>query len=218
MKPRILISPSVGHAENYIRAVEKAGGEPVAIHSPTEFEGYDGLLLAGGEDISPELYGEVNEGLSVGMDKAREASDPLAVDAFIKAGKPILGICRGMQALNVIFGGTMIQHLNEKCAVHTPENGVDKFHTVKIESGSIIHTLYGEETEVTSSHHQAVKDIADAFVVTAAAPDGTVEAIEHKTLNIVGVQWHPERYDCGAKLIEWFVGVCELSEEVTVKK
>jgi len=209
MKPCILISVSKGHSENYVRAVEKAGGVPVAIHAPTEFDGYDGLVLAGGEDISPELYGEVNEGLSLGMDKEREASDREAFDAFIKAGKPILGICRGMQALNVLCGGTMIQDLGEKCAVHRAENGADKFHSVKIEQGSLLHGLYGNETVVTSSHHQAVKAIAECFVVTANADDGAVEAIEHKSLDIVGVQWHPERYDGGAKLIEWFVEKCK---------
>ena len=209
MKPRILISVSKGHSENYVRVVEKAGGAPVAMHAPMEFDGYDGLLLAGGEDISPELYGEVNEGLSLGMDKEREASDREAFDAFIKAGKPILGICRGMQALNVLCGGTMIQDLGEKCAVHRAENGVDKFHSVKIEQGSLLHGLYGNETVVTSSHHQAVKAIAECFVVTACAQDGTAEAIEHKSLDIVGVQWHPERYEGGAKLIEWFIEKCK---------
>ena len=209
MKPRILISVSKGFSENYVRAVEKAGGIPVAMHAPMEFDGYDGLLLAGGEDISPELYGEVNEGLSLGMDKEREASDREAFDAFIKAGKPILGICRGMQALNVLCGGTMIQHLDNKCETHTAVNGADKFHSVKIEQGSLLHGLYGNETVVTSSHHQAVKAIAECFEVTANADDGTAEAIEHKSLDIVGVQWHPERYEGGAKLIEWFIEKCK---------
>ena len=209
MKPVILISCSKGHMDNYIRAAENAGAVAKAMHAPLEFENYDGLILAGGEDISPELYGEVNEGLSVGMDTEREKSDLLAVDAFVKMGKPILGICRGMQTLNVLFGGNMIQDLGEKCDTHTAKGGVDKRHTVKIESGSLLHKLYGEETEVNSSHHQAVKDVADAFNLTASALDGTAEAIEHKSLKIVGVQWHPERYDGGEKLVRWFVDLCK---------
>lgn len=209
MKPRILISGSLGHMDNYVRAVEKAGGVPTAIHAPLEFDGYDGLILAGGEDISPELYGEVNDGLSIGMDKEREESDRMAVEAFIKAGKPILGICRGMQMLAVIFGGNMIQDLGEGCKTHRAEGGVDKFHIVRSEKGTLLEALYGEEFETNSSHHQAVKTVSEDFVVTAYAKDGTTEAIEHKTLDILGVQWHPERYDGGAKLIEWFVNQCK---------
>ena len=141
MKPVILISCSKGHMDNYIRAAEKAGAVAKAMHAPLDFENYDGLILAGGEDVSPELYGEVNEGLSVGMDTVREKSDRLAVDAFVKMGKPILGICRGMQTLNVLFGGNMIQDLGEKCDTHTAKGGVDKCHTVKIENGSLMHKL-----------------------------------------------------------------------------
>ena len=209
MKPRILISGTLGHMDNYVRAVEKSGGIPTAIHAPLEFENYNGLILAGGGDIEPSLYGEINEGLSVGMDAERETSDRLAVDDFVKKGRPILGICRGMQSLNVLFGGNMIQDLGEKCETHTAKDGVDKRHAVKIKNGSILYKLYGEETEVNSSHHQAVKDVADVFDLTASAPDGTAEAIEHKSLNIMGVQWHPERYDGGEALVRWFVDLCK---------
>ena len=208
MKPRILISGSVGHMDNYARAVENAGGIPVAVHAPEEFENYDGLILAGGEDISPELYGQENSGLSVGMDADREKSDGIAVDVFVRAGKPVLGICRGMQMLNVLFGGDMIQDLGEECKTHTAEGNVDKFHAVNTVANTMIYKLYGERTEVNSSHHQAVKTVPETFAVSAYAQDGTVEAIEHKKLDIWGVQWHPERYDGGAKLIAWFVNKC----------
>lgn len=210
MKPRILISGSKGSLINYLNAIEKAGGVGDAMYAPIlDANGYDGLILAGGSDISPELYGDINNGLSVGMDLEREKSDKIMADAFIKAGKPVLGICRGMQMLNVLFGGTMIQDLGDKCAVHTPENGVDKSHAVDIEKGSVLFEIYGESAEVNSAHHQALKDVAEDFTVTARAKDGTVEAIEHKTLKIFGVQWHPERYDGGAEFVKWFVELCK---------
>ena len=209
MKPRILISGTAGRMDNYVRAVSDAEGDTAAVYAPAEFESYDGLILAGGEDIAPGLYGQVNEGLSVGMDPVREASDRMALDAFVKAGKPVLGICRGMQMLAVLFGGDMIQDLGEGCKTHTGEGGVDKFHTVRAGKGTLLNTLYGDEFETNSSHHQAVKTVSEDFAVTAYAQDGTIEAIEHKSLDIVGVQWHPERYDGGAKLIEWFVEKCK---------
>lgn len=210
MKPRILISGSKGPLTNYLNAIEKAGAVGEGVHAPdTDIDGYDGLILAGGEDISPELYGDVNNGLSVGMDLEREKSDKIMADAFIKAGKPVLGICRGMQMLNVLFGGTLIQDLGELCTTHTPENGADKTHEVYVEQGSVLFQLYGERTTVNSAHHQAIKDAADAFSVTARADDGTIEAIEHKALKVFGVQWHPERYDGGAKFVEWFVQLCK---------
>ena len=209
MKPRVLISGTAGKMANYILAVEKAGGTAVAVYAPAEFEDYDGLILAGGGDIAPELYGEVNSGLSAGMDTEREASDRQAVDAFLKAKKPVLGICRGAQMLNVLFGGTMIQDLGENRKMHTPEGRDDKFHTVRTERNTFLCELYGDEFEVNSSHHQAVKEVAEAFCVAACASDGTIEAIEHENRDIYGVQWHPERYEGGAKLIEWFVDRCK---------
>lgn len=209
MKPRILISGTAGKMANYILAVEKAGGAAVAVYAPMEFAGYDGLILAGGSDISPELYGEENCGLSMGVDSERETSDRQAVDAFVKMGKPILGICRGEQMLNVLFGGTMIQDLGERCKTHTPEGRDDKFHIVRAEQNTFLYELYGDEFEVNSSHHQAVKNISEKFLVAARASDGTVEAIVHKKLNIYGIQWHPERYDGGAKLVQWFVELCK---------
>ena len=209
MKPRVLISGTAGKMANYILAVEKAGGTAVAVYAPTEFEGYDGLILAGGSDISPELYGEKNNGLSVGVDNEREESDRQAVDAFVKMGKPILGICRGVQMLNVLFGGTMIQDLGEGCKTHTAEGRDDKFHAVKAERNTFLYEIYGEEFETNSSHHQAVKDAAEEFAVVARALDGTIEALAHESKEIYGLQWHPERYDGGTKLVEWFVGKCK---------
>ena len=208
MKPRILISGTAGKMANYILAVEKAGGTAVAVHAPTAFDGFDGLILAGGSDISPELYGEENCGLSKGVDLERESSDRLAVDAFVKAGKPILGICRGEQMINVLFGGTMIQDLGEGCKTHTAEGRDDKFHTVKAEEGTFVFNLYGAELETNSSHHQAVKNVAEGFTVAAHAQDGTIEALEHKSKKIYGVQWHPERYEGGEKLVRWFIELC----------
>ena len=103
-------------------------------------------------------------------------------------GKPILGICRGHQVLNVYFGGTLTQHIEG----HRASEGTC-FHASETEENSIMRRLFGKTLTVNSIHHQAVNAVGDGFLVTQRSADGTVEAIEHKSMPIIGVQWHPER-------------------------
>ena len=195
-KPRILLS-AVSKKENYEEAVRACGGIPIMEYKPEEKASYDGLILCGGNDINPAYYGEEIAG-SVDIDYQRDEAEIAIAKEFIKAGKPIMGICRGYQLINILLGGSLHKHLdtNDK---HRAGNGDDAIHLVIAEKGSIIEKLYGEKFAVNSYHHQAVKQLGKHLRITARAEDGTVEAFEHESLPIFGVQWHPERMCCNHK-------------------
>ena len=216
MKPRILLSGNANN-DNYINALNGCGGVPFASYLPEISLDYDGLILCGGGDIEPWRYGEELNG-SNSMDPERDALELALVKAYVEAGKPILGICRGLQMLNVYFGGTLIQHLD--CyQEHTSGANFDLAHDVRAEEGSILHNLYGEAFRVNSSHHQAIGKLGEGLKVTMRTADGQViEGIEHETLPIFAVQWHPERM-CFAKeredtvngsaVIRYFLEMCK---------
>ena len=209
---RILVSAGL-HTENYLAALEACGAEGVGGYLPPTDADCDGLLLCGGYDIDPARYGEPPCG-SLGIDRERDETESRLIEIY--RGKPILGICRGCQMLNVHFGGTLIQHL-PTAEAHTAAGG-DLFHAVRAERGSRMEKLYGEEFCVNSSHHQAVGRVAPGFAVTLrSAADGVAEAIEHRSLPIFGVQWHPERTalafrsdraEDGLKIFEDFLALC----------
>ena len=167
----------------YARAVEACGAIPVGGYLPDDTT-CDGLLLCGGVDVEPERYGEKNNGLSE-TDHARDEAEFALVEAY--KDRPILGICRGVQVLNVAFGGTLFQHIG---TAHSVPYGVT--HPANAVRGSRMEKLYGEKTIINSYHHQAVNRVADGFVPTLFAGE-IIEAIEHTALPIFGVQWHPER-------------------------
>lgn len=215
MKPRILLSGNKNN-DNYINAVTGCGGIPFASYLPEVRLDFDGLILCGGGDIAPERYGEDNKG-SYSIDPERDAVELALAKAYISAGKPVLGICRGLQLLNVYFGGSLIQHL-DSYREHTSGADYDLAHQVRAEEGSIAHKLYGREFTVNSSHHQAIGTLGEGLKVTMRTTDGKViEAIEHETLPVFAVQWHPERM-CFAKerpdtvngsaLIRHFIEMC----------
>ena len=213
-KPRIQLSTGI-NAEHYIKAVTGCGGIPVAAYCPAPDLTCDGLIICGGSDVHPNYFGEEITG-STDIDIDRDEAEMALADAFVKAGKPVLGICRGHQLLNIYFGGSLIQDID--CAsVHTSFGQDDLVHTVKAEDNSVVGTLYGDAFSVNSHHHQAVSRLGDGFRAVAAADGSIIEAIEHNVLPVWGVQWHPERM-CflnarsdtvdGAKLIAFFVEVC----------
>ena len=154
------------------------------------------------------------------IDLDRDRAELALVKAFAGAGKPILGICRGHQVLNVAFGGTLIQDLGPVGNLfHRPSPGChwDKIHPIRTLPGSILDTLYGPTLVTNSSHHQAVDRLGDGFTATAWSESGVVEAMEHASLPILAVQFHPERMSYalrrpdandGAKLFEWFLARC----------
>ena len=201
----------------YVDAIRACGAEPTRMYCPAASTEYDGLIVCGGVDVHPARYGEAVDG-AVNMDEARDATEIALVEAFLKAGKPIFGICRGHQLLNVIFGGTLVQHLPNALEHSTVLAGRDIVHEVTAEKGSIAEKLYGESFTVNSWHHQAVQDLADGFFVTLRADDGVIEGYEHEKLPVFGVQWHPERMCCtrkrddtvdGSAIFEYFIRLCE---------
>ena len=151
----------------------------------------DGLLLSGGADLEPELYGEEILNESVKPLPQRTAFEKTVFEVFLKRGKPILGICRGSQLINVCMGGSLYQDLLEqKGWIHShPEMR----HDVYAEEKSVLYQLFGPQFKDNSTHHQAVKVLAPDFHVTARSIEGIVEAYEHDTLPILATQFHPER-------------------------
>ena len=222
MAIRILMSSSDGGGKNYTAALESVGAEVTGGYCPVPDLSCGGLLLCGGEDVAPSLYGQENDG-SEAPDPARDAAEAELFRAFAAAGKPILGICRGMQMVNILLGGDLVQHIGEDgCRTHrgavTDGRAVDKVHPIRAEEGSLLHRLYGEAFSVNSYHHQAVGRPGEGLRVTARSADGIPEAMEHDTLPIVCVQYHPERMTAakrrpdtvdGAPLLAAFLELCK---------
>lgn len=185
-KPVILISANA-HFDEYAAAIEQNGGIAVIGYLPPACGNYDGLMLAGGNDVDPARYGEGMNG-SRKIDPARDAAEYALLDRFAAEGKPIFGICRGHQILNVYFGGTLVQDLP------TAESHRESFHPVRAMPDSRLCGLYGEEFGANSFHHQGIETVAPGFRATAYCQnDGVCEAIEHETKPWFSVQFHPER-------------------------
>lgn len=158
----------------------------------------DGLLLTGGWDLDPTYYGQ-EPLLGLGdIAPSRDEAEIAITKAFLKAGKPILGICRGHQVLAVVLGCSLYQDLDRQCENilnHHPKIPRNRpMHSIQIKEGSILHQIYGQTTaQVNSMHHQAVSELGESVLVTATSQDGVIEAIESKRYpNVLGVQFHPE--------------------------
>jgi len=196
--PRYLIR------QNYCDAVARAGGIPLCLpHQPEAIDTYvaklDGLVVTGGAfDVDPSLFGDNERYESVVLKEERTAFEWGITEAMLKKDKPVLGICGGQQLLNVVLGGTLIQHIENEVlgsVLHEQPNPRDEpGHSVRILAGTLLHRLTGkEEILVNSAHHQAVKKIGADAIVNAVAPDGVIEGIESKAHRFcLGVQWHPE--------------------------
>ncbi len=194
MELKVFLAGKLKTFENYINALEKTGMTPVHTDVGTEVnvDDYDALLIPGGADVDPKFYGEKKSPLCFGVNEELDAWEIGLAKRFAAAGKPILGICRGCQVLNVAFGGTLVQHITGKVK-HSSLTG-DVVHPTKAEAGSWIAEVFGKTDVVTNSaHHQCVKDIAPGFAAVQHAEDGIIEAIVHDELPIWAVQWHPER-------------------------
>lgn len=218
MTPRILVSASEGSWKNYENAICAAGGEPVGGYCPDPDLSFDGLLLCGGGDIAPDRFGQPDRG-SEPPDLARDAAEFALADAFLKAGKPILGICRGHQLLNIALGGTLIQDIGDVLRpFHSRCGGdTDCVHAVRSKPDSLIGRLYGPLFSVNSSHHQALDTMGDGLIPTLWSESGIVEAMEHRSLPIISVQFHPERMTGakartdtvdGAAIFAHFISLC----------
>jgi len=182
----------------YVDSLRRAGAVPVLIppqpENAAEVVGdLDGLLLAGGDDCDPAAYGEPRHPTVEPMDPRRQDNDLSLARVARERGIPTLGICLGVQVMNVAAGGTLIQHI-ESDIDHASEPSDRHRHDVAIDGGTKLAKILGErELEVNSSHHQAIKDVGDGLRVTAHAPDGIVEGLEDPRHPFyLGVQWHPE--------------------------
>ncbi|WEV60609.1 gamma-glutamyl-gamma-aminobutyrate hydrolase family protein [Streptococcaceae bacterium ESL0729] len=155
----------------------------------------DRLLLTGGEDVSPRFYGEEASTKLGKTDSSRDLFEFALIDEAVKANKPILGICRGLQVLNVKFGGSLYQDISLSGSqikhLQIPTKQIFSTHPVKLKDGGILDFL-GKEHWVNSFHHQAVKELAPGFDDIAYASDGLIEAIHNKENRALGIQWHPE--------------------------
>ena len=192
MEPNILISTGGGDAANYIAAIEAAGGRGSARYLPGPDLAYDGLLLAWGGDVDPALFGQPDRG-SREIDRARDRAELALLDAFAGAGRPVLAVCRGHQVVNVWLGGGLIQDLDPALAPFHGGGEEDRAHPVRAVEGSLLHRLYGPVFPVNSAHHQALGRLGRGLAATARSEGGVIEAVEHETLPLICVQFHPER-------------------------
>ncbi len=190
--------------ENYCTAVVEAGGLPILLpHEPAQVGAYlgliNGLVVTGGAfDVDPALFGASSRHASVTTKDRRTEFELAVTKGALAADKPVFGICGGQQLLNVVLGGTLIQHIPDEIdgalAHEQPNPRTEPGHQVLIERGSVLHRITQADTlEVNSAHHQAVKDVAPGIVIDARAPDGVIEGIEDPRRRFcIGVQWHPE--------------------------
>ena len=189
----------------YADAVTEAGGIALllpAVTAPEDVElllqNLDGVLIPGGPDVDPLFYGEEpRQGLGLVI-RSNDVFEMHLLKAARAAHKPILCVCRGVQVLNVTFGGTLIQDIPSQLPealrhMQIPVDRADPTHSVDIVKDSYLYEAFGTETVLTNSfHHQCINKVAPGFSVSAKARDGVIEAIEVKEERILGVQWHPE--------------------------
>jgi len=208
--------------ENYCDVLAEAGAVPFALpHEPDLVEDYlarlDGLVITGGAfDIDPALYGAGERHPTVRLKERRTRFEWAITEGALARDLPILGICGGQQLLNVVLGGSLIQHIPDAVPDALPHEQpnprTEPGHEVLVEPGTLLHRLTrAERLLVNSAHHQAAETVGPSIVVSGRAPDGVIEAIEDPRRSFcLGVQWHPE-YRIGAgdtAILEGFVAAC----------
>lgn len=183
----------------YVDAVDRAGGRavllPPALGVTAETLGaVDALILCGGPDIDPSVYGRAREPATGHLAPQRDGPELELIAAALRDDVPLLGICRGMQLLNVARGGSLVQDLPG----HVTRPGEFDAHAIRTAPGSRVAEILGDRVTVMSGHHQAIDGLGAQLVATAWAPDGTVEAVEDPSGRFaLGVLWHPEQGDDG---------------------
>ncbi len=196
---------------DYLEAVKRTGGEPLELdyhrdHPDGVVTRTAGLLLTGGGDVDPTLYGEAPHETFQASEPGRDEYEIALIKAAVKAALPIFAICRGMQVLNVALGGTLVQDISTMvngAAHHATPSTEPRFtiaHEVWVAKGSRLAALMAEKMDsdtcqVNSRHHQAVNKPAPGWEITGTAPDGVIEAMEHPgDVFRMAVQWHPENF------------------------
>ena len=219
--PTVAITPCK-KPRDYEAAVRRAGAtpKPLSLDDPTvsALDGVDGLLLTGGDDVDPALYGEAPHPTYDVSETGRDAFEIDLIRRALAADLPVLAICRGLQVLNVALGGTLIQDIpSEPGALlqhdaHGPPTTLA--HTVAVTPGSCLAALVGPDDTraVNSRHHQSIRALGEGLVVTGTSPDGVIEAAEVPAARFcVGVQWHPENFHATGefdRLFSGFVDAC----------
>ena len=216
--------------EDYRQAILHVGGEPRVLDPSMPIEqalaGIDGLMLTGGDDVAPSRYGEEAHPTVVEAEAGRDEFEIGLINSARARQLPILAICRGVQMLNVACGGTLIQDIPSQLTgalAHSlpvpPNLAYSLAHEVWVEKDSLLSKLMRERLaddtcEVNSRHHQAVKDVARGFRVSATAPDGVIEAIEDPAAAFcLGVQWHPENFFRTGEFRSLFEGFLEAAQK-----
>jgi len=216
---------------DYQEAIRRAGGEPwvldQAVDRPEDvFLSANGLLLAGGGDVNPEIYGAAPHATFDAAEPGRDAYEIELIQRALATDVPVLAICRGIQVLNVARGGTLVQDIPaevpgavEHRLTVPPNEPFTLAHEVWVDDGSLLSKLMGDtegadSPQVNSRHHQAVKSLGEGLVAVATAPDGVIEAVEDPTRRFcVGVQWHPENFYRTGEfrgLFEGFIQACQI--------
>lgn len=220
-KVGVIAGKNAAKNKNYFAAVECAKGEVVSFDPYKKDQdiaalvhGIDGLLLPGGVDLQPSYYHEENVACGE-MDPELDEFEMAVVKEAADADIPILGICRGLQLLNVFFKGSLYQDIScSNC--HKRVGEVDRVHLTSVDKDSFLYEIYGkEEISVNSAHHQAIKDIGQGLIPVQYSKEGIIEAFYHEKKPIYGLQWHPERMclensrtdtEDGLKIFEFFIG------------
>jgi len=214
--PTVAITPCK-RPRDYETAVRRAGAtpRPLALDdaAAVALDGVDGLLLTGGDDVDPALYGEAPHPAFAVSEPGRDAFEIDLVRRALDADIPVLAICRGLQVLNVALGGTLIQDIPSEPVPLLPHDAdgppTTLAHTVEVAPGSCLAALVGPDgtRAVNSRHHQAVRALGTGLVVTATSPDGLIEAAEVPAARFcVGVQWHPENFHATGEFDKLFAG------------
>lgn len=211
-------------SHDYVEGIRRCGGVPVAVPLVRDelllravVERLDGLLLTGGEDLDPWVYGQTPSPKLGRVDPARDEFELALADLAFQVGLPVLAICRGMQLVNVLLGGTLYQDIGdgrEPPIDHAGPHGPRwyRVHDVALLPGSILHELFGAERVRTNSfHHQAIDRLGRGLKVIAQAPDGVIEGVAlEQSEDFLGVQWHPEmmasEYEEGLVPFRWLIG------------
>lgn len=190
---------------DYARGVLAAGGMPIHIPldvDPSEVISHlDGLVLTGGADVDPSRYGSTNEASSV--EHIRDEIEFGLLDAALGVSVPVLGICRGLQLLNVHAGGSLHQHIPEH-ARYDVDPGAEA-HVLTIEPDTELWSMFGAEHRANSLHHQTVDRVGGGLIVSARSEDGTIEAVEMPGRPVIAVQWHPEMMTTTDPVFAWLV-------------
>lgn len=189
---------------DYVQSVVAAGGTPFIIPMIYEeaviraqIEMVDAVIMSGGHDVNPLLYGEEPSQKLGGILPKRDTFDTAVIKIAMELKKPILGICRGHQILNVVNGGTLYQDLSfiDGCYIKHNQGALsnEPTHTTEVIKDTKLNEILGEKVLTNSFHHLAIKDLAPGFIASAVAKDGVIEAIEKVGEEfIIGIQWHPE--------------------------